>query len=208
MTRLYLSYRSQDAEIVQQIYNCAIETYGNRSVVLNPEDYMPHDVTQAGEFLERLGSYRTGQRMMGRWQVRHEPVEDPMEQELTLEDLIENLMGGCQAVVIVVGHAWSGVDEFGRFLLSSADVPVGLEIDIALRSGCQVIPVLVNGIRALPPPDELPENLHGLYDTRPVVLRPNHFYPDIRQLIETPSLLNRLRYWLTLAWLNQRVTGH
>jgi hypothetical protein len=203
MTRIYISYRSEDADIVQRIYNRAIETYGSTNIILNPEERLPHDVSRMGDFLERLGSYRTG-----RIRQTSTPVEaESMTLDLALEDLIDNLMSGCQVVLLIVGPTWSGVDEFGRFLLSSADVPVGIEVAAALRSECRVIPVLVNGVRALPPPDDLPEGLDAIYETHPVIVRPEHFDDDIRQLIAPPTLLRRLEYWLTLGWLNRRVAG-
>jgi hypothetical protein len=206
MTRIYISYRSEDADIVQRIYNRAIETYGKSNILLNPEERVPQDASEVGEFLERLGSYRTG-RLHGRDSLMDE--QDLMlKGDVLLEDVIENLIDSCQVVLLIVGKSWSGVDEFGRFLLSSADVPVGIEVDIALHSRCQVIPVLVNGVKALPPPDEIPEALHMIYETRPVILRSQHFERDIRQLIAPPSFSRRLEYWLTLGWLNRRVTGH
>lgn len=167
MTRVYISYRTEDMNVVRQIYLRAAAAYGARNVILHPESRIPLDTP--------------------------------------LDAYILNLMDNCKAIFLVIGKSWTGVDEFGRFLLSSADVPVGVEVAAAFRSQRLLIPVLVNGVQALPSPDDLPEEFHGLYAMPPVILRPGHFNEDIARLVATPSLFSQLAFWLSLAWLKPAV---
>lgn len=169
MTRVYISYRSSDAAVVRQIYRRAVLAYGNRNVLLNPEDTVP--------------------------------LNTP------LENYIENIISGCHVVLIVIGPQWAGIDEYGRFLLSSADVPIQPEVVAAIKNAPRIINVLVNGVQAMPAPDELPENLQPLYDEEIVILRPQHFQADLARLIKPPSPLRVLQYGLTLEWLKQRRIG-
>lgn len=131
-------------------------------------------------------------------------VFDPMKR-LFPEDnpgpLIENLISGCKAVLILIGPEWSGIDEYGRYRLSEADRPVYFEVKHALASGRQVIPLLVDGVTALPPPDELPDEFSALYQTQPLILRDETFLEDLGRLIPQPPMVNVLRYWVDGSWL-------
>lgn len=133
--------------------------------------------------------------------------EDSLPASMALEDYIDSMMRTCDAALIVIGPSWAGIDEYGRFLLSSADVPVQPEVIAALKYVPQVIPVLVNGIKNLPAPDELPENMHRLYDCGIAVLRPQYLQQDLASLIHPPSAKRLLQYGLGLEWLRWQRIG-
>lgn len=161
MSRIYISYRIQDSNIVKQIVRRCLQTYGIHSVIANPQESCPP--------------------------------------ETSLKQHIDNLMFTTQSVLLVVGPDWSGIDEFGRFKLSSADLPVGTEVRVALRSEKQVILVLVNGAQ-LPYSDAVPDDLQGIFQLSVAQLRDKTLGQDLNQLIPPPSLSNKLLYYFSLAW--------
>ena len=161
MSQIYISYRVEDANAVEQIVRRCLQTYGLYSVVMNPEDSCPS--------MTRLSNH------------------------------IDNLMAACKTILLVAGRGWAGIDEFGRFKLSSADIPVGEEVRVALRSKKQIILVLVNGAH-LPSPDAIPDDLHDIFTLPVARLRPNTFNQDLNQLIPPPAMSNVLLYYLSLAW--------
>ncbi len=166
MPPVYISYRSNDAAVVQQIVTRCLQTYGSYSVILHPEDTKPDDTR--------------------------------------LEIHIDNLIHTASTVLLVVGNEWAGLDEFGRFKLSTADVPVQPEVKAAMRSNKQVIVVLVNGA-AMPAPELVPEDLQGIFGLPVIELRQESFRADLNQLIHPPTLLGHLRYFFSLEWLNSRI---
>ncbi len=133
--------------------------------------------------------------------------EDSVPLNTPLESYIDNIVSGCHVVLVVIGPNWAGIDEYGRFLLSSADVPVQPEVVAALKHAPQVINILVNGISMMPSPDDLPENLHRLYECEAAILRPQHLQDDLAKLIPPPSPLRWLQYGLSLEWLKNRRIG-
>lgn len=121
-----------------------------------------------------------------------------LPQHRQMEEFIAHQMSQCQRALLVIGPDWTGIDELGVQRLSPADEPVHSEVAYALESVPEVIPVLVNGVRALPAPDELPEEFHSLYDWSPVVLS----RPDaMDRLIPPPNPFHWLRYLVGFEWL-------
>lgn len=135
------------------------------------------------------------------------PEANP-DYEDRLVEYIDNLVGGCTIIVLVIGPSWTGVDEYGRFRLSAADMPLYAELRAAFTSTNEIIPVLVNGVTALPVPDEVPEEFHELYEFKPVILRPTQWRTDLQRFIEAPPLARRMAYWLKLEWLRRRRAFH
>jgi hypothetical protein len=119
--------------------------------------------------------------------------------DTTLYKHIDNLMFNAASILLIVAPGWAGIDEFGRFKLSSADIPVGEEVLVALRSEKQVILVLVNGA-TLPSPDVVPDDLHAIYNLPKAELRQATFNQDLNRLIPPPALSARLLYYLSLTW--------
>lgn len=166
MPPVYISYRSDDAAVVQRIVTRCLQTYGSYSVILHPEDTQPDDTR--------------------------------------LEMHIDNLIYTASTVLLVIGKDWAGLDEFGRFKLSTADVPVQPEVKAALRSGKQVLAVLVNGAK-MPALELIPEDLHGIFGLPVIELRETSFRADLNQLIHPPGLMGHLRYFFSLEWLQRNV---
>lgn len=161
MPPIYISYRPVDAPTVEQIVRRCLQTYGQYSVIMNPQQSLPPDTR--------------------------------------LETHVDNLIHASSTVLLIVGNEWAGIDQFGRFRLSTADVPIHSEISWALRSEKQVILVLIDGAR-MPPPDMIPDDLQGIYQLPAVVLRPDSFRHDLNALIHPPNLIEQLRYFFSLDW--------
>lgn len=161
MPPVYISYRPEDALIVEQIVQRCVQTYGRYSVILHPvESCLP---------------------------------------DIRLEQHVDNLISGSSTVLIVIGQHWAGLDRFGRFRLSTADVPIRAEVWQALRSPKQVLVVLVNGA-TLPAPELVPDELHGLFALPVLELRSQHLRHDLNHLIHPPTLGQYLRYLFSLEW--------
>jgi hypothetical protein len=124
--------------------------------------------------------------------------------DMTLTQHIDNLMFDVDMILLVVGKDWAGLDEFGRFKLSSADSPVSEEVQVALRSKKHVVMVLVNGAD-LPAPDVVPDDLQAIYQLPVTQLRPQTFWQDMNHLIPPPALSDWLLYYFSLAWLKDRI---
>ncbi len=121
-----------------------------------------------------------------------------LPQHRQMGEYIAQQMSTCQQAFIMIGPEWTGIDDLGCLRLSPADEPVHSEVATALEHVPQIVPVLVNGIRGLPAPDELPEDFHGLYKWTPVVMRDLN---DLNQLIHPPTLFHSLRYMIGFEWL-------
>lgn len=164
MPPIYISYRPQDADIVESIIRRARQTYGLYSTIVHPEK-----------------SFR---------------------EDMRLDQHIDNLIHSASTVLIVIGQDWAGLDEYGRYKLSSADMPIHAEVMRALASQRQVIAVLVNDA-TLPEPALVPDEMQGLYDIPCVTVRASHFNQDISQLIHPPSFFSILKYILSLDWVRR-----
>jgi hypothetical protein len=130
--------------------------------------------------------------------------EDTCPDDTRIEMHIDNLIHTASTVLLVIGPDWAGLDEFGRFKLSTADVPVAPEIKAALRSEKQVIAVLVNGGQ-MPAPELVPEEIHDIYSIPIIELHEESFRADLNQLVHPPSLLDHLRYFFSLEWTQRSV---
>lgn len=125
---------------------------------------------------------------------------------LKLDYHIESMMYGSDTILIVIGKEWAGLDEYGRFRLSSADIPLYNELKIALRMEKKRIVVLIDGAK-LPPIHQVPEEFHGLYDLPVVQLRPKSFQADLRQFVAPPTVCDWLKYWFLGLWRKRRTIG-
>lgn len=164
MPPIYISYRSRDAEVVEQIAQRISLSFGPHMVQINPTHSCPTD--------------------------------------LKLDYHIESMMLACETILIVIGPEWSGIDEYGRFRLSSADIPINNELHIALRSEREVILVLIEDAD-LPQKEHISEEFYGLYDLPVVRLRPESFEADLRQFIPAPDLRAWFMYWFSGRWLKR-----
>lgn len=129
---------------------------------------------------------------------------DSITPETSLKHHVDNLMHAASTILIIVGQDWAGIDEYGRFKLSSADLPTYLEVKQALRSERDVFLVLVNGA-SLPPPNLVPDDMQAIYQLPSVSIRPQNFRADLNRLVHPPNLFDQLRYFFSLDW-TQRYT--
>lgn len=134
-----------------------------------------------------------------RWRIKNGPhsvVTEPLKNkpdELALGTHIETMMLHVRHIWIVIGPQWAGIDEFGRYRLSTADVPIHEEIAQALSSKRDVTLILVNGVESLPPPDEIPEDFHGIYSVDTYIIRQPQ---DVDQLIARPNIVDWFKFIL------------
>ena len=137
--------------------------------------------------------------IIGRWRVKngkHSVVIDPLHDkpdDISLAMHVETKMLHVDAIWIVIGRQWTGVDEYGRYRLSTADIPIYQEVLQALRLDIPLTVILVNGIEGLPPPEEVPDELQGIYDLPVVVIDSPQ---ALDRLISPPNLWQRLKYLL------------
>jgi pimeloyl-ACP methyl ester carboxylesterase len=71
---------------------------------------------------------------------------------------IEQALRAADFVVAVVGPDWVGARKRGRSRINDENDPVRIELEIALRCGVPIIPVLANRA-TMPPADDLPGSL-------------------------------------------------
>lgn len=74
---------------------------------------------------------------------------------------VEQALTACGVVVAVIGRNWRGPVRGGRTRIQEEIDPVRIEIEIALRQGIPIIPVLV-GATKMPSPAQLPASLESL----------------------------------------------
>lgn len=94
---------------------------------------------------------------------------------------IEQKVGDCAAVLVVIGQSWIGSGEGGTRLQEAADF-VRLEVASALKRDILVIPVLVDGA-AMPAARDLPPDLEPLAWRNAVELRHAHWDADLQVLV-------------------------
>lgn len=74
---------------------------------------------------------------------------------------VEEALQHCGVLIAVIGRAWRGPTRGGRARILDETDPVRIEIEIALRQGVPIIPVLVGATR-MPAIDQVPESIHSL----------------------------------------------
>ena len=103
------------------------------------------------------------------------------------EDFVRALelqVAQCDALLAVIGNGWlDATDERGSRRLDDPNDFVRIEIELALRLGKRVIPVLVHEAR-MPRPDELPEAIRPLATRNAVRLTHERFRADVQGLIK------------------------
>lgn len=89
----------------------------------------------------------------------------------------------CRVVLVLIGPTWLDArDALGRRRLEDPSDWVRVEIATALRAGKKVVPVLVRGAR-MPSAAELPEDLRGLVERQPGVVRSDPYFDgDVESL--------------------------
>jgi TIR domain len=87
---------------------------------------------------------------------------DSIEAGLDFAEVIRGAVDSCVVLVALIGHQWATLlDEEGRRRLDNEDDYVRFEVHAALERGVRVIPVLVDGAKALRE-QQLPSELQKL----------------------------------------------
>jgi hypothetical protein len=96
---------------------------------------------------------------------------------------IELELDRAATVVAVIGPAWlTSADQWGRRRIDKPDDWVRCELERALNSGKEVVPVLLQGAR-LPPPDALPPVLRALTERQHIDVRRDYQEHDLGLLL-------------------------
>jgi len=103
---------------------------------------------------------------------------------LSWRKVIEEAIGSCRAVVAVIGPDWLGATtaEGEPGLKDPADA-VRRELEVALRRGVPIFPVLVGGA-GMPAGDELPESLAAISEIQALTISEDVPDQDLRRLVE------------------------
>ncbi len=94
-----------------------------------------------------------------------------------VDEAIEAALSRSEIILVVIGAHWLEPDGSGRSRLDDADDHVRREIELALKFGLHVVPVLVADTR-MPTADQLPECLAELAGRNAIRLRPSAFDSD------------------------------
>lgn len=96
---------------------------------------------------------------------------------------LRQALADASVVLVVVGPTWlKSADEYGRRRLDADDDWVRIEVQTALESDATVIPVLVGGVRELPPSAALPGVLAPLRSRNGHVLNDASWENDVEAL--------------------------
>ena len=106
---------------------------------------------------------------------------------------IEQTLGRCSVLIVVVGHHWLK-DPTGRRRIDEPDDPIRWEIELALSRSLNVIPVLLDGA-VMPTAAELPPSISRMARINAIQLRRDGASADMR------SLLDAVQYHLTATGL-------
>jgi DivIVA domain-containing protein len=111
---------------------------------------------------------------------------DSIELGLDFKDVIDDRLGRCCAMLVVIGKRWLDcVGPDGDRRLNNPDDFVRLEIETALaRPGVRVIPVLVDGA-SVPNSSDLPEVLSPLARRNGISMSHEGFGGDLGRLLTT-----------------------
>ncbi|HEY7341216.1 MAG TPA: toll/interleukin-1 receptor domain-containing protein [Ktedonobacterales bacterium] len=106
---------------------------------------------------------------------------DKMPKAVDFRKHIKSVIAECAVLLAIIGPRWlNDTDESGNRRLTLYDDPVRTEIELALKMGINVYPILVEGAR-MPPRQELPSSIQKLVDQAGGQIR---YDPDFKDDIE------------------------
>ena len=109
-------------------------------------------------------------------------------------EAIRQRLAGAKTVLVLIGPRWAGGDAVGTRRIDDAQDFVRLEVQEALASGAQVIPVLLPGA-TMPTEAELPTPLQPLARRNAMSLGDTHWGADIDRLLASIGLAPPRRIW-------------
>jgi hypothetical protein len=123
-------------------------------------------------------------RLSGRFPERVFMDIDTIEPGIDFVDTIEQAVGCCEVLVVVIGREWLNLAEAsGHRRLDNPSDFVRLEIAVALERNIRIIPVLVEDA-AMPRPEELPPDLVKLTRRNAIELSDVRWAFDVDRLIQ------------------------
>jgi hypothetical protein len=108
---------------------------------------------------------------------------DSMEPGADFEEVIEETVARCDALIAVIGRDWLAAERGGARRLDDPEDLVRLEVANALKRRIRVVPVLVAGA-SMPSAAELPEDLQPLARRHAVELSETAWGAQVNQLID------------------------
>ena len=133
--------------------------------------------SEAGRLFDWLSHY------FGKGQIFMD-VSGSIEPGLEFDRVIDNAVGSCDALIVIIGKQWVTVrDENGKRRLDDPHDFVRLEIGAALKRDIRVIPVLVQGA-AMPAESDLPDDLKRLAKRQATEISDNRWEYDTGQLVK------------------------
>jgi hypothetical protein len=97
--------------------------------------------------------------------------------------MLEQQLAQCVVMLVVIGPRWLTAGTDGRRRLDEPDDWVRHEIATALRRGCRVVPVLLDGT-SLPKAEQLPPDIAGLAGCLARRIRHDQVEQDVPRLVE------------------------
>ena len=108
---------------------------------------------------------------------------------------IRSAVSASSLTLAVMGPQWlAAADEFGRRMIDMPQDWVRQEIALSLQNKIPVIPVLVEGLKTLPPAEAFPPALASFAVTQsPAPIRPECWRSDVEALVR--EVRNKLRWF-------------
>jgi WD40 repeat protein len=114
---------------------------------------------------------------------------------------LEQAINAAAAVVVVIGRQWlTCTDLRGKRRLEKPDDWVRNEINVAIKRGTLLLPVLVDGA-SMPSPDELPDDLHPLTRRQASEISDTRWDYDVGEVIKVLERVIPVRpHRWSLSW--------
>ena len=105
---------------------------------------------------------------------------------------IRQRLASAQAVLVLIGPRWAGVQTGAARRIDDERDFVRLEVQVALQSGVRVVPVLLPGA-TLPSAAELPDALQALAQRNAMTLSDAHWAADVQRLLRAIDIAPQRR---------------
>jgi pterin-4a-carbinolamine dehydratase len=98
---------------------------------------------------------------------------------------LRSALAECTVILAVIGPRWlTASNQYGQRRLDDPNDWVRNELSFAIANHKPVIPLLVAGADALPPPEALPNDISGLLNYQSMTLRDEKWDRDLSELVE------------------------
>jgi hypothetical protein len=128
----------------------------------------------AGRLLDRLAPHFPGRVFMD---------IDTLQPGVDFVEAIEQAVGSCEVLLVLIGREWLAADAAGRKRLDDPNDFVRLEVATALKRDIRLIPVLVQSA-SMPRAEELPPDLAKLARRNAIELSDALWAYDVERLVK------------------------